>query len=85
MPILAKDRPGLKNLVVAGGPCAYNPEPLRDFIDLFMIGDGEEIMLDLTNLYQSAVRRGLSKHEFLIERPRFPVCTFRHSMRLAIR
>ena len=60
VPILAKDRPGLKNLVVAGGPCAYNPEPLCDFIDLFMIGDGEEIMLDLTNLYQSAVQRGLS-------------------------
>ena len=72
VPILAKDRPGLENLVVAGGPCAYNPEPLCDFIDLFMIGDGEEIMLDLTNLYQSAVQRGLSKHEFLIEAAKIP-------------
>ena len=46
IPVHAKDRHGLQNLVIAGGPCAYNPEPLCDFIDLFLIGDGEEIMLD---------------------------------------
>lgn len=67
VPIYAEERTGLKNLVVAGGPCAYNPEPLCDFVDLFMIGDGEEIMLELVNLYRSAVKRGLSKKEFLIE------------------
>ena len=67
IPIYAKERTGLKNLVVAGGPCAYNPEPLCDFVDLFMIGDGEEIMLELVNLYRSAVKRGLTKKEFLIE------------------
>ena len=50
VPVLAEDRKELKNLVVAGGPCAYNPEPLCDFVDLFMIGDGEEVMLDLVNL-----------------------------------
>ena len=72
VPVLAKDRKGLKNLVVAGGPCAYNPEPLCDFIDLFMIGDGEEIMLDLTRLYQSAVQRGLSKEDFLAEAAKIP-------------
>ena len=72
IPVLAKDRKGLKNLVVAGGPCAYNPEPLCDFIDLFMIGDGEEIMLDLTRLYQSAVQRGLSKEDFLAEAAKIP-------------
>lgn len=72
VPVLAEQRTGLKNLVVAGGPCAYNPEPLCDFIDLFMIGDGEEIMLDLTNLYRSARRRGLSKHEFLVEAAQIP-------------
>lgn len=67
VPVFAKDRTDLRNLVVAGGPCAYNPEPLCDFVDLFMIGDGEEIMLDLTNLYCSAKKRGLSKEAFLIE------------------
>lgn len=67
VPVLAAEREGLKNIVVAGGPCAYNPEPLCDFIDLFMIGDGEEIMLELTDLYRSAKKRGLSKREFLIE------------------
>lgn len=46
---------------------AYNPEPLCGFVDLFMIGDGEEIMLELVNLYRSAVKRGLTKKEFLIE------------------
>ena len=72
VPVLAKDRTDLKHLVVAGGPCAYNPEPLCDFVDLFMIGDGEEIMLDLTNLYRSAKKRGLSKQEFLIEASQIP-------------
>ena len=72
IPALAAERAGLKNLVVAGGPCAYNPEPLCDFVDLFMIGDGEEILLDLARLYRSAVRRGLTKQEFLIEAAQIP-------------
>ena len=72
VPVLAKDRTELKNLVVAGGPCAYNPEPLCDFIDLLMIGDGEEIMLDLVSLYRSARSRGLSKEAFLIEAAQIP-------------
>lgn len=67
IPPLAKERIGLKNLVVAGGPCAYNPEPLCDFIDLFMIGDGEEVMLDLTGLYRKAKHGGWSKHDFLVK------------------
>src|SRR5574344_430286 len=45
VPILAKDRTELKNIVVAGGPCACNPEPIADFIDLFFIGEGEEVDL----------------------------------------
>ena len=40
IPVLAKDRNGLKNLVIAGGPCACNPEPLADFVDLFCLGEG---------------------------------------------
>lgn len=65
IPVYAKDRKDLVNLVVAGGPCAYNPEPLADFVDLFMIGDGEEVMLELTNLYKKSKKEGASKEEFL--------------------
>lgn len=72
VPVLASERTGLKNLVVAGGPCAYNPEPLCDFIDLFMIGDGEEVMLDLTTLYRKAKEAGWGKQEFLIAAAQIP-------------
>jgi radical SAM family uncharacterized protein len=39
-------------LIIAGGPCAFNPEPLADFIDLFLIGDGEEAVLDIIQVYR---------------------------------
>ena len=44
MPLHSADRGEEFPVIVAGGPCAYNPEPLADFIDLFMIGDGEELL-----------------------------------------
>ena len=65
VPVLAKDRHSLKNLVVAGGPCASNPEPLCDFIDVFQLGDGEELMNEFLDLYREHKRRGASKEEFL--------------------
>lgn len=52
-------------LIVAGGPCAYNPEPLADIFDIFMIGDGEENIIELSNAYKSAISNGLSRREFL--------------------
>lgn len=52
-------------LVVAGGPCTYNPEPLADFIDIFNIGEGEEQILELCELYKKAKAEGKSKKEFL--------------------
>ncbi len=66
VPILAKDREGLHNIVIAGGPCAYNPEPLADFVDLFLIGEGETQLVDLCQLMAEAKKQGLSKKEFLI-------------------
>ena len=66
IPVLAKERTDLRHIVACGGPCAYNPEPLADFVDLFMIGDGEEIMLEFTDLYRKAKREGWSKQDFLI-------------------
>ena len=52
-------------LVVAGGPCAYNPEPLCDFVDLFSIGEGEEQMIELCNLHKKCKAEGKGKKEFL--------------------
>ncbi len=46
-PLLSKDRTNDNPLIIAGGPCVYNSEPLADFVDVFIIGDGEEIILEL--------------------------------------
>ncbi|MDZ7264949.1 MAG: B12-binding domain-containing radical SAM protein, partial [candidate division KSB1 bacterium] len=50
LPILSQERDDAHPLVIAGGPCAFNPEPLADFIDAFVIGDGEELVVELTHL-----------------------------------
>lgn len=53
--------------VVCGGPCAFNPEPLADFVDLFMVGDGEEQIVELCEHYNSWKKRGGTREEFLLE------------------
>ena len=63
--VRSKDRPGFAPLVVAGGPCACNPEPIADFIDLFILGEGEEVNLELIDLYKTCKREGASKEAFL--------------------
>ena len=55
----------LKNIVVAGGPCACNPEPIADFVDLFFIGEGEEVDLEVMELFRQCRREGAGKREFL--------------------
>jgi radical SAM family uncharacterized protein len=65
IPMRSEDRPGLTPLVIAGGTCCYNPEPMADFIDLFIIGEGEEVNGEVIDAYRSAKRDGLSKEEFL--------------------
>ncbi|MGC2873000.1 TIGR03960 family B12-binding radical SAM protein [Ihubacter sp. mB4P-1] len=67
IPLLAAERTPEDPLIVAGGPCAYNPEPLADFIDIFLIGDGEESLPKLTEKYKQAKARGMSKTAFLEE------------------
>jgi len=52
-------------LIIAGGPGAFSPEPLADFIDVFLIGDGEEVVLEFINLYQQSKKAGKSRKEFL--------------------
>lgn len=67
IPLLSKERTGLSPLVVAGGPCTCNSEPMADFIDLFMIGEGEEVINELIDLYKESKKSNLSKEEFLIK------------------
>ncbi len=65
LPVLSKDRHGLTPIVMAGGPCVCNPEPLADFIDLFAIGEGEEMNLEIMRLMEQCKKEGASKEEFL--------------------
>ena len=63
----SSERTELSPLVIAGGPCTCNSEPLSDFIDLFVMGEGEEVLLELTDLYKKAKRENISKQDFLIK------------------
>ena len=61
--ILAKDRPEEAPIVVAGGPCAFNPEPLAPFVDAFMIGDGEDVMHELIDVIRDGREARLSRKD----------------------
>lgn len=66
IPVFAKDRTEeLTQIVVAGGPCVCNPEPLADFFDLFILGEGEEVNLELMDLYLEMKKQGGSRLDFL--------------------
>ncbi len=66
VPLHAIERTALTPLVVAGGTAMYNCEPIADFIDLALIGEGEEMDVELIELHRQARREGWSKHEFLV-------------------
>ena len=61
----SRERGETDPIVVAGGPCAFNPEPLADFIDAFMIGDGEDVMIELNRVILERKVNGLSRDECL--------------------
>lgn len=66
IPVFAKDRTEeLTQIVVAGGPCVCNPEPLADFFDIFILGEGEEVNLELMDLYFEMKKQGASRLDFL--------------------
>jgi len=67
IPVLASERSDYHPLVIAGGSCALNPEPMSDFIDLFAIGDGEEVLLELVDSFRNWKERGrgVTKEELL--------------------
>ncbi len=67
LPLLAKDRKDFTPLVVAGGPCTCNAEPIADFVDIFFLGEGEQSDLEVIDLYKKCKKNGKSKKDFLIE------------------
>ncbi len=72
VPLRSADRHDLKNIVFAGGVCAFNPEPLAEFVDFFSLGEGEEITPEIINLYDRAKAEGWSKDAFLLEVSKIP-------------
>lgn len=72
LPLHSKDRHDLKNIVFAGGVCAYNPEPLADYIDFFSLGEGEDITVEILQLYDRAKAEGWSKDAYLREVSKIP-------------
>ena len=72
VPLHSKDRTDLKNMVFAGGVCAFNPEPLADFVDFFCIGEGEDITYEVVSLYDRAKAEGWTKDSFLMEVAKIP-------------
>ena len=65
IPLFAKDRTEEHPIVIGGGPCTYNPEPLADFFDIFYIGEGETVYFELMDRYKEWKASGKSKQEFL--------------------
>ena len=61
IPVLAAERTEAHPLILAGGPCAYNPEPLADFIDAFAIGDGEDVVGEICEAVGAAKQSGMSR------------------------
>lgn len=65
VPVKAKDRTALSPIVIGGGPCVCNPEPIAEFFDMFILGEGEEVNLEVYDLYVEMKKKGASKTEFL--------------------
>ncbi|MDZ4937551.1 TIGR03960 family B12-binding radical SAM protein [Clostridium perfringens] len=71
IPLRASERTEKDPLVIAGGPCAYNPEPLYDIVDIFQLGEGEEGLNDLLDLYQKH-KDNFNKEAYLREASHIP-------------
>ncbi len=72
IPLLAADRGEGHPIVIGGGPCAYNPEPIADFFDIFYIGEGETRYGDLIALYRECRDGGVGRKEFLRRAAKLP-------------
>ncbi|AKL95101.1 radical SAM domain-containing protein [Clostridium aceticum] len=72
IPIYSKDRGEEHPIVLLGGPCAYNPEPIADFADIIVLGEAEEVQLELIALYRTFKKGKYIKEEFLKEASKIP-------------
>lgn len=72
IPLLAKDRGEDVPIVIGGGPCTYNPEPIADFFDIFYIGEGETQYRRLLDVYKENKKNGGSREDFLSQAARIP-------------
>ncbi|AEG59304.1 TIGR03960 family B12-binding radical SAM protein [Desulforamulus ruminis] len=70
LPVRSMHRDASMPLVIAGGPCAFNPEPLADFIDLFVIGEGEEVIHELLDTFKVLKAKGMARDEMLLQMAR---------------
>ncbi|MCL2772855.1 MAG: TIGR03960 family B12-binding radical SAM protein [Oscillospiraceae bacterium] len=68
IPLLASERGEDFPIIIAGGPCTYNPEPVANFFDLFVIGEGEDVIVELMDLYREHKKnKDFNKQKFLSE------------------
>ena len=65
IPLKSAARSGLKNIVIVGGPCVCNPEPIADFVDIVCLGEGEEVLPEVVELYRACKKAGDSREAFL--------------------
>ena len=72
IPLYAKDRTEEDPIVMGGGPCSYNPEPIADFFDIFYMGEGETQFYPLLDLYKEMKAAGMSRMEFLEQAAELP-------------
>lgn len=72
IPLIARDRTDEDPIVIGGGPCTYNPEPLADFFDLFYIGEGETVYDQLLDTYKEHRKNGGSRQDFLLRAAQIP-------------
>ncbi|ABR48457.1 Radical SAM domain protein [Alkaliphilus metalliredigens QYMF] len=67
IPLFSKERENNHPIILVGGPCAYNPEPIADFVDIVILGEGEEVTLELVALYESLRKDQYNRGKFLVE------------------
>ena len=72
LPVLAAERDQCHPLVIAGGGAVFNPEPMADFVDAFALGDGEELVLDITNAIREGKRQGDTREALLRRLAKIP-------------
>ncbi|MCU6733811.1 TIGR03960 family B12-binding radical SAM protein [Diplocloster agilis] len=72
IPLIARERTDEDPIVIGGGPCTYNPEPLADFFDLFYIGEGETVYDQLLDTYKEHRKNGGSRQDFLLRAAQIP-------------